>query len=287
MSFELTDHKDHLEMKRNIHKLQEAKTVRNVERNFLRINGTSFIGEISAAPLRDAQGAAKGLFITIRDITERKRMEKEILEIAARERRRIGHDLHDGLGQHLTAISFMNKVLENKLAAKSPAEAREAGKISKLISEAITQSRDLARGVNPVEPRADGLMVSLRQLSFNLERLFKVSCAFQCPRRVLVDDNIISTNLFYIAQEATSNAIKHGKASQVKIRLAVVRNRLTLNVSDDGVGIPKDFKINGGLGLQIMDYRSKIIGANLNIQPGRQSGTTVTCSLRAPEKSLH
>jgi signal transduction histidine kinase len=287
MSFELTDPKEHQEMKRNIKKLHEVKTVRNVERTFLRVDGTTFIGEVSAAPLKDARRAVQGLFITIRDITERKRLEKEILEIAAREQRRIGHNLHDGLGQHLAAISFMNQVLENKLVAKSRAEAREAAKISKLISEAISQTRDLARGINPVEFRADGLMSSLRQLSVNLERFFKVSCAFQCVRRVLIEDNIISTNLYYIAQEATSNAIKHGKAQHVKIRLAIVRNKLTLSVSDDGVGIPNDFKPNGGLGLQIMNYRSKVIGANLNIQPGRKSGTTVTCSLRAPLKSLH
>ncbi|MCX5859274.1 MAG: PAS domain S-box protein [Proteobacteria bacterium] len=287
MSLELTDPKDYRENLRNINKIAKGKVVRNVEQVFSRVDGTKFIGEANAALLKDASGNPTGLLASIRDITERKRMEKEILEIAARERRRVGHDLHDGLGQHLTAISFMNKVLENKLVSKCPAEAREAGKISKLISEAITQSRDLARGVNPVEPRADGLMVSLRQLSVNLERLFKVSCAFQCPRRVLVDDNIISTNLYYIAQEATSNAIKHGKAQHVKVRLAVVRNKLTISVSDDGVGIPKNFKINGGLGLQIMDYRSKIIGANLSIQPGRKSGTTVTCSLPAPAKVLH
>ncbi|MDD5223398.1 MAG: PAS domain S-box protein [bacterium] len=287
VSLALTDPKDYRENLKNINKIFKGKVVRNVEQVFSRIKGTNFIGEANAALLKDASGNPTGFLASIRDITERKRMEKEILEIAARERRRIGHDLHDGLGQHLAAISFMNKVLENKLAAKCPSEAREAAKISKLISEAITQSRDLSRGVNPVEPRADGLMVSLRQLSANLERIFKVSCAFLCPRRVLVDDNIVSTNLYYIAQEATSNAIKHGKAGQIKIRLAVVRNKLTLSVSDNGVGIQEDFKINRGLGLQIMDYRAKIIGASLNIQPGRKSGTTVTCSLRVPAKVLN
>lgn len=287
MSFELTDPKEHLDMRKNISKLREVKAVRSVERTLFRIDDTSFVGEVSAAPLKDVRGTAKGLFITIRDITERKRLEKEILEISAREQRRIGHNLHDGLGQHLTAISFMNKVLENKLAAKSPAEAREAAKISRLISDAISQTRNLARGINPVELKADGLMASLRQLSVNLENLFKVSCQFQCRKPVLVGDNIISTNLYYIAQEAANNAIKHGKAKQVKIRLAVVRNKLTLSVSDDGVGVPKKFKRNGGLGLQIMNYRSKIIGANLSIQAGRKGGTTVACSLRPPAKSLH
>ena len=233
---------------------------------------------------KDSTGKIMGFYGFGEDITERKRLEKEILEISVREQRRIGNNLHDGLGQHLTAISFMNKVLENKLASKSPAEAREAAKITKLIGEAISQTRDLARGINPVEFRADGLMSSLRQLSVNLEKFFKISCAFQCPRRILVEDNMVSTNLYYIAQEATSNAIKHGKAQQVKIRLAMVRNKLTLSVSDDGVGIPKNVKPNGGLGLQIMDYRAKIIGANLDIQPGRKGGTIVTCSLPASLK---
>ncbi|MDD5222375.1 MAG: PAS domain S-box protein [bacterium] len=230
-------------------------------------------------PNRDSTGKIVGFYGFGEDITERKRLEKEILEIGVREQRRIGNNLHDGLGQQLTAISFMNKVLEDKLAATSPAEAREAARISKLISDAITQTRDLARGINPVDFQADGLMASLRQLSVNLGKFFKISCVFKCARRVLVNDSMVSTNLYYIAQEATSNAIRHGKAKHVEVGLAQVKNKLTLSVSDDGVGMPKNMKPNGGLGLQIMNYRAKIIGANLEIHPGRKGGTVVTCSV--------
>jgi signal transduction histidine kinase len=181
----------------------------------------------------------------------------------------------------------MNKSLENKLAAKSPAEAQDAAKISQLISQAITQTRSLARGLYPVEHKADGLMSSLKQLTINLESLFKISCLFQCNKRIFIEDNLISTNLYYIAQEAANNAIKHGKAKHVKIRLSSVKNKLTMTISDDGAGIPKNLKANGGMGLQIMGYRSKLIGASFNVQPGRKGGTLVTCSLQPPPKNLH
>jgi len=268
-------------------RIASEKGIYDKEIRLKRKDNTFVTVHLIVVPSKDPTGKIIGFYGFGEDITERKRLEKEILEISAREQRRIGNNLHDGLGQHLTAISFMNKVLEDKLAAKSPAEAREAAKITKLIGEAISQTRDLARGINPVDFQADGLMASLRQLSINLEKFFKISCNFQCPRRVLVEDNIVSTNLYYIAQEATSNAIKHGKARQVKIRLAQVKNKLTLSVNDDGVGIPKNVKPNGGLGLQIMNYRAKIIGANLDIQPGRKGGTIVTCSLPAPLKRIH
>ena len=259
----------------------------NMEYNMIKKDGTRFFGELNATLVKDTHGNPLSILAIIRDITERKRLEKELLEISAREQRRIGQDLHDGLSQHLTAISFMNKSLENKLAAKSPAEAKEAAKISQLVSQAISQTRSLARGLYPVELRAEGLMSSLKQLSINQENLFGISCLFQCNKRILIDDNIVSTNLYYIAQEAVSNAIKHGKAKRIKIRLSEVKNKITMTVSDNGAGIPKNLKVNGGLGLQIMDYRAKMIGASLGVQAGRKGGTLVTCSLHAPQKSLH
>jgi PAS domain S-box-containing protein len=260
---------------------------RNVEYNLMKKDGSRFLGEVNATLLKNAEGKPQSILAVIRDITERKRLEKEILEISAREQRRIGQDLHDGLSQHLTAISFMNKSLENKLAAKAPAEAKDAAKISQLVSQAITQTRALARGLYPVEHKAEGLMSSLKQLAINLESMFGISCLFQSNKRIFIEDNLISTNLYYIAQEAANNAIKHGKAKHVKIRLSSVKNKLTMTISDDGAGIPKNLKANGGMGLQIMEYRSRMIGASFNVQPGRTRGTLVTCSLSAPPKSLH
>ncbi|MDD5224712.1 MAG: PAS domain S-box protein [bacterium] len=255
---------------------------RNVEYSLMRKDGSRFLGEVNATLLKDTEGNPQSILAVIRDITERKRLEKEILEVSTREQRRIGQDLHDGLSQHLTAISFMNKSLENKLAAKAPAEAKEAAKISQLVSQAITQTRSLARGLYPVEHKADGLISSLKQLTINLESMYKISCLFQCNKRILIEDNTISTNLYYIAKEATNNTIKHGKAKRIKIRLASMKNKLTLTVSDDGAGIPKNSKATGGMGLQIMEYRSKMIGASFNVQPGRKGGTLVTCSLHFP-----
>ena len=162
------------------------------------------------------------------DITERKHLEKTILEISAREQRRIGQDLHDGLGQHLTGIAFMSKVQEQKLMEQGLPEAGDAAKIVKLVNEAIHKTRELARGLLPVVSDAQGLMSALQQWAGEVEDLFAVSCRFQCLAPVLIHDDTVATHLYYIAREAVNNAIKHGRPSGFMIRLAAddIKERL-------------------------------------------------------------
>src|SRR6202045_4070952 len=200
------------------------------------------------------------------DITERKHLEKTILEISAREQRRIGQDLHDGLGQQLTGIAFMSKVQEQKLMEKNLPEVGDAAKIVKLVNQAIHKTRELARGLLPVVSEAEGLMSALEQWAGEVEDLFAVSCRFQCVAPVLIHDDTVATHLYYIAQEAVNNAIKHGHASQIIIRLAANQEQGALTISDNGSGIADIPANNGGMGRHLMNYRASVIGGSLEIQ---------------------
>src|SRR5436190_3734894 len=168
----------------------------------------------------------------VRDITERKQLEQEILDISNREQQRIGQDLHDGLCQQLAGIELMCQVLEQKLAAKSKSEAERAGEIARHVREAITHTRSLARGLSPVEFEANGFMSALQELAANVQKLFHVECRFECPEPVLIQSNTAATHLYRIAQEAINNAIKHGKARRIVIALRLSIRGVVLSVAD-------------------------------------------------------
>jgi PAS domain S-box-containing protein len=212
------------------------------------------------------------------DITERKQLEKAILEISAREQRRIGQDLHDGLGQHLTGIAFMAKVHEAKLAEQKRKETEDAAKIVKLVNEAIHKTRELARGLLPVVSDSHGLMSALQLWTAEVEDLFGVSCRFQCELPVLIADVTTATHLYRIAQEAVNNAMKHGGAKKILIQLTAEQGRGRLAVHDDGVGIVEGAARAQGMGLHIMHYRAGMIGGALEVRRDSPRGTVVTCS---------
>jgi PAS domain S-box-containing protein len=211
------------------------------------------------------------------DVTERKHLEKTILEISSREQRRIGQDLHDGLGQHLTGIAFMSKVQEQKLMEKGLPEFNDAAKIVNLVNEAIHKTRELARGLLPVVSDAQGLMSALQQWAGEVEDLFAVNCRFECFSPVLIHDDAVATHLYYVAREAVNNAIKHGHAHQIVIRLAASHHQGALTIQDDGQGIGSVVPGNRGMGLHLMNYRARMIGGSLEIQRLAAGGTLVTC----------
>jgi PAS domain S-box-containing protein len=234
----------------------------------------------SLLPIKGPDGSVNGLVLSMFDVTNRKRLEMEILEISRREQRRIGQDLHDVLGQNLTGLSFLAKVLERKLAERCVPEMTEAGKIAKLSNQAVNQARALARGLCPVDLKADGLMTALQDFSFNLENLFGITCYFVCKTPILIHDNVKATHLYHIVQEAVNNALKHGKATLVTIDLSAIDDRITLTVEDNGTGLPMNLEKNKGMGLHIMDYRARMIGASFDVRPGASQGTIVTCAFR-------
>jgi signal transduction histidine kinase len=218
------------------------------------------------------------------DISERQRLEEAILEISAQEQRRIAQDLHDGLGQHLTGIAFMSKVLEDKLAEKDLAEAAEAAKIVRMVNQAIDYTRQLARGLHPVGAERTGLMSALKKWAGEIEELFHIRCRFACERPVYVYDANVATNLYRIAQEAANNAIRHGQSREIVISLTAKNGTGMLVIEDDGVGFIKDPAKQPGVGLSIMNYRAGMLGGSLKIEAKEGRGLSVTCLF--PVRSL-
>ncbi len=238
-------------------------------------DGHEFPVEISLSPLETEEGVL--VSSAIRDISERKHLEKTILEISETERRRIAQDLHDGLGQHLTGVAFMGKVLEERLAESSAADAAEAAKIVKLVNESIKMTRDLARGLLPVVSEAHGLMSALEHWAGEVSELFHVACHFECRDSVFVHEEVLADHLYRLTQEAVTNAIKHGHARNITIGLAVVKGGGVLTIRDDGCGFDVVPKSQSGLGLRIMNYRAKIISGSLSVQSSLAGGTVVRC----------
>jgi signal transduction histidine kinase len=214
----------------------------------------------------------------VRDVTDRETLEKEVVESSNRVQTRIGQDIHDGLGQHLTGITFLSRALEKNLAAKSLPEAAEAAEISKLVIEALSQTRNLARGLFPVEVESTRLCQSFRELANTAEQLFHISCSVECDSNLIVHNKNASTHLFRLAQEAINNAVKHGKAHRVSLLLGSAGDKAVLRITDDGVGFPPENARRTGLGLRIMTYRAQKVGGTLEIQPGQHGGTVVTCT---------
>jgi signal transduction histidine kinase len=214
-----------------------------------------------------------------KEIAERERLEKVILEIGERERRSIGRDLHDGLGQHLTGTALTGQILSEKLRARNAEEAAEAQKMVGLVNAAIEQTRHLARGLllEAIEP--EGLPSALQELAATTTEQFRVSCVFRREGGVTLDESGTATHLYRIAQEAVRNALRHGRPRRIDITLASGERGMTLAVSDDGVGLPRTAATSPGLGLRIMAHRAVIIGASFSIEAPSEGGTLVVCRL--------
>ena len=230
--------------------------------------------------VRDRTAALK------REMAERKRLDQEIAEVADRERRRLGQNLHDSLGQHLTGTALAAQVLRDKLADRSAAEVAHADKVVHYIEEGIDLTRNLARGFFSPELEADGLNVALQGLAENISERFRVPCTFNGDDAVHVGDATTATQLYHIAQEAVINAVKHASANRIDIELAQNGQKLTLVVSDDGRGFPEKLPEPPGLGLRLMAHGASLIGGKLAIARNRDGGTLVTCELNKPACSL-
>ena len=255
----------------------QGKSAKDHENAISARDGARHLIAWSSTTLAAEHGGPGSLIVTGMDITERKRLEQAIHEISAEEQRRIGQDLHDGLGQHLTGIAFMSKVQEQRLADKGLPEAADAARIVRLVNEAIHRTRELAHGLLPVFSDAQGLMSALRRWTAEVEDLFKISCRFDCDEPVLVHDADMATHLYRIAQEAVNNAIKHGDAKNILVRLSAANSRGTLSIEDDGPGMSQIPTKNPGMGMQIMNYRARMIGGSLQVQNAGSRGTNVIC----------
>ncbi len=223
----------------------------------------------------------------VRDITDQRKLEMEVLQISDHERRRIGQDLHDGLGQMLTGIGLMSQGLEKKLRKVSPGYADQANEITNLIREADNYAKNLSRGLLPVDFEVRGLVTSLERLAVNAERLFGIKCSFQEFNSPIFHDNSVVEHLFRIAQEAISNAVKHGQAGVIRIELGSDEEFAVLRIVDDGKGFSEEWEKNKGSGIDIMRFRTQLIGANLNIHNLDGGGVALICLLPRTETVYH
>lgn len=214
---------------------------------------------------------------TIEDVTEWRRLERELIETGDRERAKIGRELHDDLAPHLIGVEVLSKVLQRRLQGSPAPEAGHAEKIRALIGEAIQKTRSLARGLCPVHLADNGLELALRQLSTSEQAVYGVPCEFRSEGQVLVDDNSVATQLFYVAREAIHNAVKHAGASRISVELAGQGDRIHLRVADDGVGWDEATR-GQGMGLRIMEYRARLIGATLTVRSRPGEGAAIHVS---------
>ncbi len=234
----------------------------------------------NAMLLRDPDGHPLGALSVGHDITERKKLEQEILDISEREQRKFGHDLHDGLGQRLTGLEMLSHGLAEDLKGHAVAMARQARRLNQELRETVTQARLISHSLAPVSLEGDGLMRGLIGLAASTSRIPGVDCRFLCEPPVWLQDVTAATHLFRIAQEAVNNALKHGQAKKIDITLVETAAAVELVVENNGCSIPEVRRAHDGMGLNVMRYRAEVIGATLVIASGKRKGVKIHCTLR-------
>ena len=221
----------------------------------------------------------------VTDITELRHLEQDLANLEIQQRMEIGHDLHDGLGQYLTGISLKCKALEHMLEEGSQIQKNDIAEVTDLINLATQKAHDLSEGLAPSSLKIGGIETALRELAQRTSSLFEISCELKCSYDIKNLDQITATHLYRIAQEAVTNAVRHGKSQRITISLIQKRNKIVMKIQNDGIRISQKKLKKGGMGLRIMKYRAQTIGAILEIKPGSKKGTTVRCTLH--EKQMN
>jgi signal transduction histidine kinase len=243
----------------------------------IRKDASRFWANVITSSLWDDAGKLRGFAQITRDVSELRSLEKEVLEISEREQMRIGHDLHDGVGQELTGIALLTQNLRQRLAQFGLPEEAQAGRIATLINRALEQARKLARGFSPMELGPQGLETALRDLATKVQSNMQRSCTLNCRGPLNIADDATALHLFRIAQEAVNNAVRHSKAKHIRIELDTMDGVTTLAVHDDGIGMPLANARGKGMGVSVMRYRSRMIGGSLELKSSA-SGTSVICT---------
>jgi two-component system, LuxR family, sensor kinase FixL len=265
--------------RRRMREMMRSPRPQVYEKTFIRKDRSRVDVGMTVFPLMDAAGRLAGFGAIVRDLAEKRRFEEQIYKAGEREQRRLGRDLHDGIGQYLTGIALMARSCQTNLSARLPDEARAAGRIAAAANAAIAQTRALAQGLIPTELNG-GLKGALSALAENARALFNVPVGVTCPDRLPIKDPKIAVNLYRIAQEAVHNACRHGKAGRVTVAVTSgAKGSLTLRVADDGVGLPS--RLRPGLGLRTMTYRAQLLGGTLDITGRPKRGVVVVCRCAA------
>lgn len=236
-------------------------------------------------PHRNAAGEVVGFYGLILDLTARKELEREVVETVSLEQRRIGQDLHDSVGQELTALKLRADELAEILQSDPAGATKLVEQMRRGLLRCSQDLRLVLRGLLPVAVDAEGLMAALAELAQRSQQEGKTTCTFECPEPVYVSDNLTATHVFLIAKEAVHNALKHARPREVHISLHEVGGCLILRVQDDGTNKSGTFLEHRGLGLRIMRNRAAILGGTLAVEPARPHGTVVICTIRQPNRS--
>ena len=219
----------------------------------------------------------------VRDISERKLLERQLLMISEREQTRIGMDLHDDLGQQITAMSIINDVMCNRLKSRDAPEAATAARLAELLYDARGQVRRIARGLHPVEADPKGLMAAIELHLASVAKASGPECSLECPVPVLMADNDTATHLFRIVQEAVHNAVRHGRPKRITVRLQRMDQHVVLEIDNDGhvVSDVTDEEVQG-LGLRTMRYRSEAMKGVFEMRHPATGGTLIRCVVPVP-----
>jgi PAS domain S-box-containing protein len=216
--------------------------------------------------------------VVLQDVSERKQLERAILEAVNHEQYRIGNDLHDGLGQELTGIALMLRGVAGRLTTEYAPILPEIEGITQLVNNAIENTRALARGLSPVNLERGGLQDALEGLAMHAVELYGVRVVFthrlKGARPLSAE---LANHLYRIAQEAVRNAVRHGKARSIRLHLSSVRAKVRLAITDDGTGLPAAAMDATGMGLKIMRYRARMLGGEVHFERGESGGTRVVC----------
>jgi PAS domain S-box-containing protein len=245
--------------------------------------GAEFLAEAAVVELRESVATVPQVIAVIMDVTERRMLERAIIDATNREQQRIGHDLHDGLGQELTGISLMLRSFAQRAAREYPSGAPVINEVVDLVNQAVESARALAHGLSPVILERGGLPEALEQLAASASRTHDRRVRFRKSIRGALDiDTTATHHLYRIAQEAVTNAARHSGATSVSVRLSVGERRISLTITDNGCGLPPDVdgaRSRDGMGLRIMEYRARMMHADFDIERLRRGGTRVRVSL--------
>jgi two-component system, LuxR family, sensor kinase FixL len=206
-------------------------------------------------------------------------LQKEIMQTAEKERQRIGQDLHDGIGQNLTAATFLIEALREKLKEYAGDAIYDIDEIDNLVRKSIIQTRSIAKVLSPVEMNKNGLYSALSEMASTIEKVFDVKCEISRRGNFYIDDSQTAIHLYYITREAVTNAIKHGKAGNIHICLTSEDSIFKLIILDDGTGC-KENEMGSGMGLRIMKYRASMIGAEFFAKNRTKKGFEIKVTLK-------
>jgi PAS domain S-box-containing protein len=245
-----------------------------------RSDGSRFWASTILSVLRGPDGAVQGFSKVLHDVTPRKRLEDALLTKEESELVRLGHELHDVLGQNLTGLALWSKELEDRLAADDRPQAPLAGKISQAACQTVDLARRMARSLCGLDLELSGLAAALEGLAADAADVFGVQCRFECLGSLPADDHIVDLHVYRIAQEAITNAVKHGHSAMIRLSLAAEAGLWVLRIEDDGVGPPEE-PTGGGSGLAIMEYRARAVSGHLTFQRRSPRGAVVTCTFPA------